>query len=115
MDNNDPDQPRQSPYANTSQVQEADRPLLPGITRREDDLGADLASSSAGDVRKPVGAQHWSVVSAEYQAGMGANETIDGLSGTEEAVRVAAGDEAEANEDDDMPVFDRADTIPKII
>jgi hypothetical protein len=46
---------------------------------------------------------------------MGANETVDGLSGTEEAIRAAAEDEAEADDFEDLPVFDRADAISKII
>jgi hypothetical protein len=49
---------------------------------------------------------------------MGANETTDGLSETEEAVRAAAEDgtdvEEADREDSDDPKFD-ADTITKII
>jgi hypothetical protein len=46
---------------------------------------------------------------------MGANETEDGLSDTEELVRQAAEDVSDGDDIDDLPVFDRADAIPKII
>jgi hypothetical protein len=46
---------------------------------------------------------------------MGANETIDGLSGTEERTRQAAEDETEVDDFEDLPVFDRADSTPKIV
>jgi hypothetical protein len=46
---------------------------------------------------------------------MGADETTDGLSETEEATRRAAEDETEVDDFDELPVFDRADAIPKII
>ena len=46
---------------------------------------------------------------------MGASETPDGLSGTEEAVRVAAEDDVERDAFEDLPVFDRSDALPKII
>ncbi|MBH5370557.1 hypothetical protein [Bradyrhizobium glycinis] len=119
MDRDQVDSKSGSPYANTSQVEGSDQILLPGIAGREDDLGADPASPSAADVDKPVGARPRSEVTGRHQPGMGANETIDGLSETEEAVRVGAEDETDVEESDredsDGPVFDRADTMTKII
>jgi hypothetical protein len=115
MDRDELNQPEQSQYANTAQVKESDRALLPGITGREDDLGVDPASPAAVGVDRPIGAQPRSAVTGHHQPGMGADETVDGLSGTEEAVRAAAEDEAEADDFEDLPVFDRADAIPKII
>ncbi|MCK1421336.1 hypothetical protein IVB15_10810 [Bradyrhizobium sp. 182] len=119
MDRDEVNSPFGSQYANTSQVEGSDQVLLPGITGREDDLGADSASPSAADVDKPIGARPRSEVTGRHQPGMGANETTDGLSETEEAVRVAAEDETDVEESDregsDDPVFDRADTIVKII
>jgi hypothetical protein len=53
-------------------------------------------------------------VTGQHQPGMGANETVDGLSETEEAVRAAAEDETEVD-DFESPVFDRGDSMPKII
>jgi hypothetical protein len=91
MDRDELNQPEQSQYANTAQVKQSDRVLLPGITGKEDDLGADPASPAAVDVDQPVGAQPRSAVTGQHQPGMGANETVDGLSGTEEAVRAARG------------------------
>jgi len=107
--------PSQSQYANTAQVRASDEALLLGITGREDDLGSDPASTAAVDVDQPIGAQPRSDVTGQHEPGMGANETVDGLSATEEAVRAAAEDETEADEFEDTPVFDRADVIPKII
>jgi len=101
-------------YANTAQVRGSDQVLLPGIAGREDDLGADPASPSVADVNQPVGARPRSDVTGQPQPGMGANETTDGLSETEEAVRAAAEDEEESL-DLEEPVFDRADSMPKII
>jgi hypothetical protein len=54
-----------------------------------------------------------SIVTGAHDPGSGANETIDGLSGTEESTRQAAEDEAPGTADvdtdaDDTPVFDRA-------
>jgi hypothetical protein len=115
MDRDELNQPEQSQYANTAQVKESDRALLPGITGREDDLGVDPGSLAAVDVNQPIGARPRSAVTGQDQPDVGANETVDGLSGTEEAVRAAAEDEAEADDFEDLPVFDRADAIPKII
>ena len=104
-----------SPYANSSQVDDTVAPVLPGIAGREDNLGADPASDSSLDVARPIGAVPRSEVTGAHQPGMGANETADGLSGTEEAVRSAAEGETETEELDDLPVFDRANAVPKII
>jgi hypothetical protein len=116
LDRDELNQSQQSEYANTAQVKASDRPLLPGIAGREDDLGADPGSPAAVDIEQPIGAQPRSAVTGQHQPGMGANETVDGLSGTEEAVRAAAEDDIEVDDfEDDTPVFDRADAIPKII
>ena len=104
-----------SAYANSAQVDEADIPALPGIAGREDNLGADPGSVSSVDIAQPVGAVPRSQVTGVHQPGMGADETTDGLSDTEEAARRAAEDETEADDFEELPVFDRADAIPKII
>src|SRR3982750_4735894 len=109
MDRDELNQPQPSQYANTAQVKEPDRALLPGVTGREDNLGSDPASPAAMDIEQPIGAQPRSAVTGQHQPGMGANETVDGLSGTEEAVRAAAEDDAEADDFEDLPLFDRAD------
>jgi len=119
LDRDERNSPSGSQYANTAEVKGSDQVLLPGTTGREDDLGADPASPSAADVDKPVGARPLSEVTGRHQPGMGANETTDGLSETEEAVRVAAEDETDVEEsgreEPDDPVFDRAEAMPKII
>jgi hypothetical protein len=106
---------KSSHYANGAQVDDADAPVLPGITGREDNQGADPASESSLDIAQPVGAVPRSEVTGAHEPGMGANETIDGLSGTEEDARRAAEDETEVDDFEELPVFDRADAIPKII
>jgi hypothetical protein len=94
---------------------ESDAVLLPGITGREDNLGADPASESLVDISQPIGAEPRSAVTGRHEPGMAANETAYGLSGTEEAVRQAAEDEPETDGFDELPVFDRAEAMPKII
>ena len=106
---------RSSSYANTVEVDETDAPALLGIAGREDNLGADPASESTLDIVQPVGAVPRSEVTGAHQPGMGADETADGLSETEEAARRAAEDETEVDDFEELPVFDRADAIPKII
>jgi hypothetical protein len=52
-----------------------------------------------------------------HDAGSGANETVDGLDSTSEALRQAAEDTpsgAAPDEIEKTPVFDRADLAPKI-
>jgi hypothetical protein len=52
-----------------------------------------------------------------HDAGSQANETVDGLDATTEALRHAAEDTPSAAAPDDVetvPVFDRADLAPKI-
>ena len=52
-----------------------------------------------------------------HDAGSGANETMDGLDATTEALRHAAEDTPSGASPDDIetvPVFDRADLAPKI-
>jgi hypothetical protein len=115
VDTNEPNQTQQTQFAKTAQVSASDRSLLPGIAGKDDDLGADLASPAPIDAVQPIGAQPRIDVTGHHQPGMGANETADGLSGTEEALRAAAEDTTEGDEFEETPVFDRADIIPKII
>jgi hypothetical protein len=114
MNDDEPNAPQSSQYANTAEVKESERALLPGITGREDNLGADPASPAAVDIDQPIGAQPRSTMTGQ-QSATGEDETIDGLSESEEALRAAAEDETEADDFEETPVFDRAETIPKII
>jgi hypothetical protein len=104
-----------SGYANTAEFNDADQALLNGVTGREDNFGADPASDSQLDIDQPIGAQPRSQITAYHDPGTGAQETEDGLSETEESLRRAAEDETEADDFEDLPVFDRADAIPKIL
>jgi hypothetical protein len=80
------------------------------ITSREPD------SAFASDASKPIGAHPRSEVTGRHDAGSGANETIDGLTPTEEAIRRAAEDMpiGRPDEPEDVPVFDRAQAPPKV-
>jgi hypothetical protein len=46
-----------STYANSAEVSESDAPVLPGITGRDDNLGADPGSVSALDIAQPIAAE----------------------------------------------------------
>src|SRR3954468_21070573 len=98
----------QSPYANTSEVSDADAAVLTGVTGRDDNLGADEPSPANLDIEQPIGAQPRSAGTGRHDPGMGANETEDGLSDTEETLRRAAEDETEVDDFEKLPVFDRA-------
>jgi hypothetical protein len=66
---------------------------------------------------EPVGAQPRSGLTGRHDAGSGANETMDGLTSSEEAIRGGAEDTAIGEPDreiEDLPVFDRAHALPKI-
>ena len=106
---------KSSAYANGGEVNDADAPALPGIAGREDNLGADPGSESRFDIAPPVGAPPRSEVTGTHQPGMGANETVDGLGATEEATRRAAEDETELDDFEELPFFDRADAMPKLV
>ncbi len=81
---------------------------------REIDTGTarTLGGPTGREVKQPVGVPR-SAVTGAYDTGSGANETVDGLSGTEELTRQAAEEDAPGLDDveaeaDDTPVFDRA-------
>lgn len=109
---------RKSEFANQSEVGANDAASLESPTGREDHLGmAEAGRVAAGEIKKPVGAHPRSEVTGRHDAGSGANETIDGLSSSEEAIRQGAEDiptGAPAENIEDVPVFDRADMLPKV-
>lgn len=108
---------KRSDYANEREVDSGTARTLPGPAGREQNQGAEPDTLSGDDLRQPIGAEPRSTVTGSHDAGTGANETADGLSGTEEMTRQAAEDIApDAIDDDDegeeeLPVFDRAETI----
>jgi hypothetical protein len=76
---------------------------------------SESASRPASEIDKPIGARPRSEVTGRHDAGSGANETIDGLDATSEAIRRAAEDIPIGAPDDaeDLPVFDRGGALPK--
>jgi hypothetical protein len=90
------------------------RILPPG---REDHLGlAEASPLAVSEIKKSIGAQPRSEVAGKHDAGSGANETIDGLTDAEKALRSAAEDAPSGQPSDineDIPVFDRADAPPR--
>jgi hypothetical protein len=102
-------------YANTAEVSSSDAPVLPSATGRDDNMGGDPASAMAAEIDQPIGATPRSAVTGHHDPGMGADETVDGLSDSEEMLRQAAEDETEVDDFEELPVFDRADAIPKIL
>jgi hypothetical protein len=66
------------------------------------------------DVRQPVGAQPASARSGRHEPGVGANQTIDGLSGNDENTRRASENEVAHAAEEDITVFDRADLPPRV-
>lgn len=84
----------QTHYANEAEVAPADRAVLETPGGRADNAGVDRGSSGIFEAEVasiPVGARPMSEITAHHDAGS-ANETIDGLDETEEAVRAAAED-----------------------
>jgi hypothetical protein len=95
-------QQRQSEFANKGEI--------PPKNSGEND-------TAASEINKPIGAEPHNEVTGRHDSGSAANETVDGLTAAEETLRRAAedtpsGQEPEAEED--VPVFDRADELPKI-
>jgi len=82
-----------------------------------------MAQKKRATGRKPstAEAEIWTgaeqVPARPHDSGSGANETVDGLDSTCEALRNAAEDTPSGTAPDDIektPVFDRADLAPKI-
>jgi hypothetical protein len=102
---------RSSQFANESEVNPSDAAALPSITGRE------ANNVVPSDVAKPIGAHPRSEVTGRHDAGSGANETVDGLTSTEEAIRRGAEDTPIGAPDagpEDVPVFDRGEALPKV-
>jgi hypothetical protein len=100
---------KKSEFANQSEVSEQDAASLESPTGREDHLGmAEATRVVAGEIKKPVGAHPKSEETGRHDAGSGANETIDGLDSSTEAIRRGAEDiPAGLKKRKDVPVFDR--------
>jgi hypothetical protein len=108
---------RQSEFANQGEVNQRQAAELASPTGREDHLGlTESGATAASEINKPIGARPRSEVTGRHDAGSQANETVDGLSALEEALRHAAEDTPTGGSGraDDVPVFDRAGAPPKI-
>jgi hypothetical protein len=100
-------------FADEGEVGKADSVAL----RNPIDRGANPPGMSTSEVNKPIGAYPRSEVTGRHDAGSGANETIEGLTSSEEATRRGAEDTPIGDwgeEPEDLPVFDRADALPKV-
>ena len=113
MDRKETARTKRSGYANERDIGEATARTLSGPTGHEDNKGADPGTMAAEEITQPVGAEPRSAVTGRHDPGTGANETVDGLSGTEEMTRRAAEDTAPGERKRDTPVFDRGQEIPK--
>ena len=105
-----------SEFANEAELRPDEAVLVATPLGRESTPGAEPGTLTAADAVRPVGAVPRSQETGRHDSGSGANETIDGLTETEEALRQAAEDTAPGQADDleDVPVFDRADLLPKV-
>src|SRR3977135_3874712 len=91
-------------FANSSEVSGTDAAALPSSTGRE------TCSMAPSDIARSVGARPRSEVTGRHDAGSGANETVDGLTSSEEATRRGAEDipmGAPEREVEDLRVFGR--------
>ena len=97
-------------FANHGEVSETDAAALPSLTGRE-------TSKSPSDIARSIGTHPRSEVTGRHDAGSGANETVDGLTSSEESTRRGAENTpigAPEEDLDKIPVFDRADALPKV-
>ena len=100
-----------SPYANERDVSARDTPLLEGGLGRETNQGADPGEVNEDEVRQPTGGARRSTVTDSA-----ADETEDGLDANSNSIRRGA-EETPIGPDrvsDDVPVFERGDTPPKV-
>ena len=98
-------------FANSSDVSQTDAAALASATGRE------TSSPAPSDIARSIGARPRSEVTGRHDAGSGANETVDGLTSSEEATRRGAENTpigAPKPELEDLPVFDRAAALPKV-
>src|SRR5689334_316337 len=98
----------------SARISDGDAQTLRGPAGRQDNQGAEPGTLAADDLKQPVSAEPRSAVTGRHDAGSGANETVDGLSGIEEMVREAAEDIAPRTRYDDTretPAVDRGQRV----
>jgi hypothetical protein len=105
------------PSAVEGEVLPSDAPLLETPMGRENDFGAADEDALTEIVRPEVASHPRSEVTGRHDEGSGANETIDGLDEYQEAARHGAEDIPVSDRDrefENLPVFDRAESEPKV-
>lgn len=109
---------KRTPTRPTTDVTTPDSTLLESPTGRENDFGlADHGTLNEDEIVRPeITSRPRSEITGRHDEGSGANETIDGLDESEEALRHAAEDVPVSDQDDfdKLPVFDRAESERKI-
>ncbi|MDB5657098.1 MAG: hypothetical protein JWQ94_4711 [Tardiphaga sp.] len=96
-----------SGFANTAELNGSDAAVLNGVTGREDNLGADLASDSKLDIDEPIVPSH----EANSRTTMSLEREPRNGGRPERNRRISAPgceDETEADDFEELPVFDRA-------
>ncbi|RUX72356.1 hypothetical protein EN925_24030 [Mesorhizobium sp. M7A.F.Ca.US.006.04.2.1] len=104
---------QKSDFANDKPIPEEDAAVLESIAGHEDRHGAGPGVLGSHDIEQPIGAQPRSEITGRHDEGAGANETVDGLSDTEEMTRSFAEDiptGLSEGDDEDVPVFERGRT-----
>ena len=107
------------PSAVEGEVLPSDAPLLETPMGRENDFGAVDENTPNNDelARPEILSRPRSLITGRHDEGSGANETIDGLDETAEALRQGAEDIPVSDRDrefENLPVFDRATSERKV-
>jgi len=110
---------KSKPSAIEGEVLPSDAPLLETPSGRENDFGAsEEGELNEDELQRPeVVSRPRSDITGRHDEGSGANETIDGLDEIQEAVRHGAEDIPTSERDvefENLPVFDRAESEPKV-
>src|ERR1044071_5414638 len=103
--------PKRPPQAAHETPQNQSDAMLSDVTGRKAD------SAFLDNASQPIGAHPRSEVTGRHDAGSRANETLDGLTPAEEAIRRGAEDipiDRTDREQEDLPVFDRGRAPPKV-
>jgi hypothetical protein len=101
---------RQSQSANTAEITPSDAAIL-HPTGREGTPAADRSEPIEAELGAPPPTQP---ADRHYDVGSGNEETDDGLDAEAEAIRQAAEEGALDDEDEDIPVFERANRSERI-
>jgi len=101
---------RQSQFANTGEITKSDETIL-HPTGREGTPAADRGALIENELETPPPTQP---ADRHYDVGSGNEETADGLDAEAEAVRQAAEEGSLDGDQEDVPVFERANRSERI-